>query len=83
METPKLRTWDAGKRCAECCTGDRCDDPTHYSREHCPHCKSTGWAIWTDAGREDYVKYLQGWRGLSEANARLEVAALTQKGSQS
>ena len=24
--------------CAECCNGDRCDDPTHYSRENCPYC---------------------------------------------
>lgn len=30
--------------CAECCNGDRCDDPTHYSRENCPYCKGTGLA---------------------------------------
>ncbi|MCO5109980.1 MAG: hypothetical protein M9929_03935 [Burkholderiaceae bacterium] len=69
----ELRTWDNGKRCSECCNGDRCDDPTHYDRRQCPHCQGTGWALWTDAGREDYVKYLQGWRGMSEADARAAV----------
>lgn len=51
------RTWDDGKRCASCCNGDRCDDPDHYSRENCPHCKGTGWALWTEAGRADYLAY--------------------------
>lgn len=35
-----------GNRCAECCNGDRCDDPTHYDRENCPCCLGTG----TNAG---------------------------------
>jgi hypothetical protein len=70
------RTWGAGKRCASCCNGDRCDDPTCYSRPNCPHCKGTGWALWTPEGRSDYSKYLQGWRGLSEAQAALEIAKL-------
>lgn len=69
-----LRTWGEGKRCAECCNGDRCDDPTHFDRSRCPHCKSTGWALWTEAGREDYVRYLQGWRGMSEQEARAAIA---------
>lgn len=72
-----LRTWDEGKRCAECCNGDRCDDPTHFDRSSCPHCKSTGWALWTEAGREDYVKYLQGWHRMSEDEARAAVAKFT------
>lgn len=69
----ELRTWDNGKRCAECCNGDRCDDPTHYDRSRCPHCRGTGWALWTEAGREDYVHYLQNWHGLSEQDARAAV----------
>lgn len=74
---PGSRTWNDGKRCAECCNGDRRDDPTHYAREHCPHCLGTGWALWTDVGREDYVKYLTGWRQMSEEAARAEVERLT------
>lgn len=54
-----LRTWSNGKRCAECCNGDRCDDPTHYDRTKCPHCKGTGWALWTEAGLADYRLYRQ------------------------
>jgi hypothetical protein len=57
---PGTRTWDEGKRCAECCTGDRCDDPTHYDRTNlrfgCPHCLNTGWALWTLEGQADYAK---------------------------
>jgi hypothetical protein len=74
------RTWNEGKRCAACCSGDRCDDPSHYSRERCPHCMGTGWAVWTVVGREDYVQYLQGWRGMSEQEARAAVAALVAPG---
>lgn len=41
-----IRTWgrrsDGQWGCDHCCTGDRCDDPTHLSRETCPHCKGTG-----------------------------------------
>lgn len=69
---PGERTWDDGKRCAECCNGDRCDDPTHYDRANCPHCMSTGWALWTEAGREDYVRYRQ--RHMSEQDARAALA---------
>ena len=53
------RTWDEGKRCASCCNGDRCDDPSHYDRTHCPHCKGTGWALWTREGLADFIAYLQ------------------------
>ena len=71
------RTWDDGKRCAECCNGDRCDDPTHYSRQNCPHCKKTGWAIWTEAGRADYLEYLMTRRGMTEQDARAAIAKAT------
>ena len=58
---PGTRTWDDGKRCSECCNGDRCDDPTHYDRTSkrygCPHCLNTGWALWTKEGQDDYAKY--------------------------
>ena len=50
------RTWDEGKRCDECCNGDRCDDPTHTSRENCRHCLGTSWAIWSESGRADFAK---------------------------
>lgn len=53
--TNGLRTWGDGDRCAECCTGDRCDDPTHVDRAHCPYCKSTGYALWTIKGRDAYA----------------------------
>lgn len=53
-----LRTWNNGERCAECCNGDRCDDPTHYDRAECPHCKGTGFALWTEAGKEAHERYL-------------------------
>lgn len=38
------RTFESsyGPRCAECCNGDRCDDPSHYDRESCPFCLGTG-----------------------------------------
>lgn len=75
-ENQKLRTWDDGKRCAECCNGDRCDDPTHYDRRHCPHCKGTGWALWTQAGRDDYVAYRLRGR-LTPEQAQAELAKLT------
>jgi hypothetical protein len=70
-----LKTWGDGKRCDECCNGDRCDDPDHVDRSRCPHCKSTGWALWASAGFEDYVRYLQGWRGMSEDEARAAAIA--------
>jgi hypothetical protein len=69
-----LRTWGDDKRCAMCCNGDRCDDPRCLDRSRCPHCKSTGWALWTEAGRADYARYLQGWRGMSEDEARAAIA---------
>lgn len=28
--------------CDECCNGDRCDDPSHFSRESCPYCLGSG-----------------------------------------
>ena len=67
--TINLRTWDAGKRCDECCNGDRCDDPTHYERKYCPHCKGTGWAIWTDDGRKDFLLYLNKRHEMTEDEA--------------
>ncbi len=73
------RTWDDGRRCAECCNGDRCDDPTHYSRKDCPHCKGTGWAIWTEAGRNDYIAYLMIYQRMSEQDASATVAKLREK----
>ena len=54
------RTWDEGRRCDECCTGDRCDDPDHHERRSCPYCYGTGWAIWTAEGRDDYIARGQG-----------------------
>lgn len=36
------RSGQYGLGCAECCNGDRCDDPTHFSRESCPFCLGTG-----------------------------------------
>jgi hypothetical protein len=38
------RTFDStnGPMCAECCNGDRCDDPSHFSRSSCPFCLGTG-----------------------------------------
>lgn len=35
------KTWAPG-RCNHCCNGDRCDDRSHYDRNHCPHCHGTG-----------------------------------------
>lgn len=63
------RTWDEGKRCSECCNGDRCDDPTHYdrgSKPGCPHCLNTGWALWTEAGQRDYQAYDDRMRAYRE-----------------
>lgn len=40
--------------CAECCFGDRCDDPSHYSRDSCPFCLGTGTNATTKVeGKED------------------------------
>lgn len=48
----ETRTWALhpkyGYGCAECCTGDRCEEnsstePYHGKRNECPHCKGTGW----------------------------------------
>ena len=33
---------DGSLGCDECCNGDRCDDPTHRSRESCLFCLGTG-----------------------------------------
>lgn len=52
MAEPTLRTWGE-TRCNECCNGDRCDDPSHFERQFCPHCKGTGFALWLAGGRED------------------------------
>lgn len=73
-----LRTWNDNKRCAECCNGDRCDDPTHHDRANCPHCKGTGWALWTEAGRTDFVDYLVR-RGLDQYEAQQRLNAVLEK----
>jgi hypothetical protein len=70
-DKPSLRTWDDGRRCDECCTGDRCDDPTHAVRSRCQHCGGTGWALWTTAGRRDYAAYLLGGNTSSKRDAIL------------
>lgn len=80
-DKPPLRTWDDGKRCDECCTGDRCDDPKHVDRSRCPHCKGTGWALWTDAGRRDYAAYLLGGN-TSDKRAAILAAVDGVKGGQ-
>ena len=39
------RKWEGGNGyigCAHCCHKDRCDDPSHYDRRRCPHCRGTG-----------------------------------------
>ncbi len=70
------RTWDDDKRCGECCNGDRCDDPTHSDRRRCQHCKTAGWAIWAQPGKDDYVRYLTGWGRMSEEDAVKELEKL-------
>ena len=57
-ERPTPRTWNDGWRCAECCNGDRCDDPTHHDRDKCPHCKGTGIAVWNMYTKEAEAKAL-------------------------
>lgn len=74
---PGTRTWGDDERCAECCNGDRCDDPTHYDRTSklgCPHCWNTGWALWTQAGQQSYAKYRR-WDGYREDIVAAERAA--------
>lgn len=78
-----LRTRGDGKHCGECCSGDRCDDSTHFDRAQCPHCKGTSWALWTAEGRADYAKYLQVYRGMSEAEATARIDGLVSVGSSS
>lgn len=52
------RVWvgSSGRRgCSHCCNGDRCDDPTHFDRRHCPYCRGTGEATpfdWVIVGGE-------------------------------
>ncbi len=41
--------------CNHCCSGDRCNDPTHFDRHRCPYCHGTGTAIeldWAICGGE-------------------------------
>lgn len=76
QQTQALRTWGDGTRCDECCNGDRCDDTSHYERAHCPHCKGTGWALWTPAGRADFLAHMKRM-GLSEEEARAAIAKAT------
>lgn len=71
-ESRTPRTWNEGWRCAECCTGDRCDDPSHYDRPKCPHCHGTGSAIWNMYSKEDEAKKLKS--ALTAALARAEKA---------
>jgi hypothetical protein len=57
---PGWRTWDdEGACCNHCCNKDRCDDPSHYDRTSepgCPHCLNTGYALWTEAGRQELAE---------------------------
>jgi hypothetical protein len=54
----KTRVWTYhqkyGYGCAECCTGDRCDEdcdaPYKGRRKECPHCKGNGWIKKEDVG---------------------------------
>jgi hypothetical protein len=71
------RTWSNDLRCAECCNGDRCDDPDHHDRRSCPYCYGTGWAIWTPAGRADYVAHLTQ-RGSTPGQAEAAIQAIEQ-----
>ena len=50
---PGKRVYDEN-RCDECCNGDRCDDPSHRDRRHCPYCAGTGWALWLP----EFAQYL-------------------------
>ena len=73
---PGMRTWGYDERCAECCNGDRCDDPSHYDRTSkpgCPHCWNTGWALWTEAGQQSYAKYRR-WDAYREDIVATECA---------
>lgn len=56
------RVWDfsatRGYGCAECCTGDRCDEdctrettPYKGNRKNCPHCKGLGWIPESEVNR--------------------------------
>lgn len=69
----ELRTWGLlQSRCAECCNGDRCDDPTHLDRSKCPHCKSTGYALWKTAGRAAFLDHrLKVGKSFEEARQEL------------
>lgn len=76
---PGWRTWGSNNsRCAHCCNGDRCDDPTHYDRNSkpgCPHCLNTGYALWNEAGRAEKAEDdrrrepFQQYRGENTAKA--------------
>ena len=80
-QTKTPRTWNDGWRCNECCTGDRCDDPSHYDRHNCPHCHGTGSAIWNMYSKEKQVKQLTRERDAAREALRDCVAALGGIGS--
>ena len=65
----KLKTYSNGTRCDECCTKlFPCDDRDHHDRlgnPGCPHCRNTGWALWTEVGQKSYAKHL-GWDAYRE-----------------
>jgi protein gp37 len=46
------KTWgprsDGRPGCDHCCTGDRCDEPSHLERQKCPYCRGTGDATTVD-----------------------------------
>lgn len=50
-----------GYGCAECCTGDRCDEDctAKYKgrRKDCPHCKGKGWIQEEDINDPEPEKY--------------------------
>lgn len=68
------RTWGDGWRCDMCCNGDRCDEPTHVSRERCKDCHGSGIAIWNmyDKEKQNAALYeaLEAWVKWRRPSAR-------------
>jgi hypothetical protein len=60
---------DGSYGCNECCTGDRCDDTSHFDRQSCPFCMGTG----TNAITEERRK-------VSRPGRRTDAAKLRGKG---
>lgn len=64
---------DGSLGCAECCNGDRCDDPTHFSRGSCPFCLGTGSNATVRIGTP--ISELSGRPGHPGFNRFSEIAA--------